>query len=118
MCVCRWVISFGTGEGEVALRRLSRALFEAAAAFYSDDARRRLAVHAERRNPAPAVSVRTAFKVRSHSLPDLYQASTSTKNLISSIQALSRTHTSLGNCEQHPIKRPHDFQPMPIMEQA
>ncbi len=60
----RWVISFGTGEGEVALRRLSRALFEAAAAFYADDARRRLAVHAERRNPGPAVSVRVAFKAR------------------------------------------------------
>ncbi|BDA49831.1 probable trafficking protein particle complex subunit 11 at N-terminal half [Coccomyxa sp. Obi] len=59
-----WVISFGTGEGEVALRRLSRALFEAAGAFYADDARRRLAVHAERRNPAPAVSVAALAEFR------------------------------------------------------
>lgn len=54
----------GTGEGEGALRQLGRALYEAAGTFYADDARRRLAVHAERRNPAPAVSVRVAFKAR------------------------------------------------------
>lgn len=59
---CRWVVNMGTGEGEVGLRRLGRALYEAAGLFYADDARRRLAVHAERRNPSPAISARTAFK--------------------------------------------------------
>ncbi|KAK9904998.1 hypothetical protein WJX75_007420 [Coccomyxa subellipsoidea] len=58
----RWVVNMGTGEGEVGLRRLGRALYEAAGLFYADDARRRLAVHAERRNPSPAISARTAFK--------------------------------------------------------
>ena len=52
-------------EGAAGLRRLGRALYEGACAFYLDDARRRLALHSERRSPAPAVSARVAFKVQS-----------------------------------------------------
>lgn len=59
----RWVISINTADGELALRRLGRVLYEAAGAFYLDDARRRLAVHQERRNPAPQTSSKVAFKV-------------------------------------------------------
>ncbi len=51
-------------EGAGGLRRLGRALYEGACAFYLDDARRRLALHSERRTPAPAVSARVAFKAR------------------------------------------------------
>ena len=59
----RWVISINTADGELALKRLGRTLYEAACMFYLDDARRRLAVHQERRNPAPQTSAKVAFKV-------------------------------------------------------
>ena len=59
----RWVISISTADGELALKRLGRTLYEAACMFYLDDARRRLAVHQERRNPAPQTSSKVAFKV-------------------------------------------------------
>ena len=62
--LCRWVISINTADGELALKRLGRTLYEAAGMFYLDDARRRLAVHQERRNPAPQTSAKVAFKVR------------------------------------------------------
>ena len=61
---CRWVLGLDVSEGEAGLRRLGRALYEAACAFYLGDARRRLALHAERRNPSPTTSTRVAFKVR------------------------------------------------------
>lgn len=60
---CRWVIGINTADGEAALKRLGRALYEAACQFYVEDARRRVAVHNERRNPAPPMSARVAFKV-------------------------------------------------------
>ena len=59
----RWVISINTADGELALKRLGRTLYEAACMFYLDDACRRLAVHQERRNPAPQTSSKVAFKV-------------------------------------------------------
>ena len=63
LALCRWVISINTADGELALKRLGRTLYEAAGMFYLDDARRRLAVHQERRNPAPQTSAKVAFKV-------------------------------------------------------
>ena len=57
-------MGLSAAEGEAGLRRLARLLHEAAGAFYLDDARRRLAAHAERRAPPPELSVRVAFKVR------------------------------------------------------
>lgn len=60
----RWVVGLAAAEGEAGLRRLARLLHEAAGAFYLDDARRRLAAHAERRAPPPELSARVAFKAR------------------------------------------------------
>ncbi len=60
----RWVAGLSAAEGEAGLRRLARLLHEAAGAFYLDDARRRLAAHAERRAPPPELSARVAFKAR------------------------------------------------------
>ena len=59
----RWVLALDPAEGAGGLGRLGRALYEGACAFYLDDARRRLALHSERRSPAPAASARVAFKV-------------------------------------------------------
>lgn len=61
------MISINTADGELALKRLGRTVYEAACAFYLDDARRRLALHQERRNPAPQTSSKVAFKV-SHTI--------------------------------------------------
>ena len=45
-------------------KMLGRLLYEAAGQFYLDTARRRLAVHAERRSQMPELNARVAFKVR------------------------------------------------------
>ena len=58
------MVGLSAAEGEAGLRRLARLLHEAAGAFYLDDARRRLAAHAERRAAPPELSARVAFKVR------------------------------------------------------
>ncbi|KAK9839808.1 hypothetical protein WJX81_003235 [Elliptochloris bilobata] len=58
----RWVVGLSAAEGEAGLRRLARLLHEAAGAFYLDDARRRLAAHAERRAAPPELSACVAFK--------------------------------------------------------
>lgn len=50
-------------EGAAAFSSLGAALYEQAAAFYADDARRVLQSHAERRQPPPEANARTAFKV-------------------------------------------------------
>jgi hypothetical protein len=50
-------------EGAAAFSALGVALYEQAAAFYADDARRVLQAHAERKHPAPEANARTAFKV-------------------------------------------------------
>ena len=71
--VRRWVISINTADGELALKRLGRTLYEAACMFYLDDACRRLAVHQERRNPAPQTSSKVAFKVRPNPSPSLVE---------------------------------------------
>lgn len=68
----RWVMGLDAAEGEAALRRLGRALYEAASSFYLDDSRRRLALQAERRQMPAALAARAAFKVfllRDVSLP-------------------------------------------------
>ena len=67
----RWVIGINTADGELALKRLGRTLYEAACMFYLDDACRRLAVHQERRNPAPQTSSKVAFKVCLRTFPCL-----------------------------------------------
>lgn len=50
-------------EGAAAFAALGAALYEQAAGFYADDARRVLQAHAERKQPPPESNARTAFKV-------------------------------------------------------
>lgn len=73
----RWVVGLSAAEGEAGLRRLARLLHEAAGAFYLDDARRRIAAHAERRAAPPELSTRVAFKARARrrSASRVYQLS-------------------------------------------
>ena len=56
-------MTFDIAEGEPALRKLGRLLYEAAGQFYLDAARRRLSLHAERRSQTPELNARVAFKV-------------------------------------------------------
>eukprot|EP00884_Botryococcus_braunii_P005388 jgi/Botrbrau1/14850/Bobra.0326s0004.1 len=58
----KWVLGLDPGEGDAGLKRLGRALYEAAGSFYLDDARRRLAIQGERRQTPPALAARSAFK--------------------------------------------------------
>ena len=62
----RWLTALAAADGEDGLRRLGRLLYEAAASFYLSDARRRLAVHADRRTPPPELSARVGIKASSH----------------------------------------------------
>ena len=50
-------------EGAGGFAALGAALYEQAAGFYADDARRVLQAHAERKQPPPESNARTAFKV-------------------------------------------------------
>ncbi len=58
-CLVPVVLSDGAG----AFHALGAVLYEQAAGFYADDARRVLQAHAERRQPPPEANARTAFKV-------------------------------------------------------
>lgn len=62
MCVYRFIVTVPLSEGATAFSALGAALYEQAAAFYADDARRVLQVHAEWRQPPPEANARTAFK--------------------------------------------------------
>ena len=53
---------------------LGRLLYEAAGQFYLDTARRRLAIHAERRSQTPEQNARVAFKVGLPLQPSCAQA--------------------------------------------
>lgn len=50
-------------EGASAWRALGSIVYEQAASFYAEDARRVLQAHADRRTPPPEANARTAFKV-------------------------------------------------------
>lgn len=50
-------------EGGAAWRALGSVVYEQAASFYAEDARRVLQAHADRRTPPPEANARTAFKV-------------------------------------------------------
>ena len=59
----RCLVPVVLSDGAAAFRPLGEALYEAAADFYADDARRVLQAHSERRAPPPEANARTAFKV-------------------------------------------------------
>ena len=56
-------------EGADGFAALGAALYEQAAGFYADDARRVLQAHAERKQPPPEANARTAIKVCDEKLP-------------------------------------------------
>jgi hypothetical protein len=61
-------------EGAGGFAALGAALYEQAAGFYADDARRVLQAHAERKQPPSEANARTAFKVCNEELPPGFKA--------------------------------------------